>query len=99
MIARHFTNQAAASLLPKDDPSTARRQAWRDRWLRKDHHPKQLPPPEELERVQLRLINAARKGKAEFNRVWAEIFHGRFPSPGVTKYLPNKEVLRTSRAG
>lgn len=67
-------------------PTPEQRQILRDRWKAPQRN---LPPPEELERVQAKLTTAAIKGKAEFNRVWNEIFHGRYPSPGKDRFLPN----------
>jgi hypothetical protein len=64
--------------------SPERRAQLRNRW---EAPKRNLPPPEELERVQAKLVAAAHKGKAEFNRVWTEIFHGKYPSPGAQAYV------------
>ncbi len=76
------------------DERQERVKAARQRWERGGHKASPLPPPEELARVQTQLIAAAARGKAEFNRVWQEIFRGKFPSPGTEKFLPNVGDLR-----
>jgi len=70
---------------PRTGPTPEERQMLRDRWKAPQRN---LPPPEELERVQAMLTAAAQKGKAEFNRVWDKIFHGKYPSPGKDKFRP-----------
>jgi hypothetical protein len=66
----------------------------RQRWEHGQHQGKPLPPPDELARVQTKLVAAASCGKSEFNRVWGEIFHGKYPSPGVKKFRPDYQTLR-----
>jgi hypothetical protein len=66
-------------------PTPAERKMMRDRWGKTPS--RNLPPPAELERAQTRLTAAAHKGKAEFNRVWEEIFHGKYQSPGARAYV------------
>ncbi|MGH8165335.1 MAG: hypothetical protein ACREP1_13475, partial [Rhodanobacteraceae bacterium] len=89
---RLFTKPDAMAPNPQNThPSSEERQMLRDRWKAPQRH---LPPPQELERVQARLTSAALKGKAEFNRVWDAIFHGKYPSPGAQAYV--KPGLRKS---
>jgi hypothetical protein len=69
------------------------------RWASKvPHKGSPLPPPDELARVQTKLVAAASCGKSEFNRVWTEIFHGKYPSPGVKKFRPDYRTLRKTTA-
>jgi hypothetical protein len=70
---------------PTVGPTPEHRKMLLERW--NGHPQRKLPPPEELERVQSKLLAAALKGKAEFNRTWSEIFHGKYPSPGVQSYV------------
>jgi hypothetical protein len=71
---------------------TARREAARNRWPRRDSPGKTLPPPEKLADAQVRLINAARQGKAEFNTVWDEMFHGKKgPAPDPQSFLLSRQ--------